>query len=158
NAEWAKDREGREKRGESIQEQLKARREHERPEKAPPQGYVNSQGQAMVVIPGPVDFLMGSPLTGKDRRGGERQHKKKIGRTFALAAKAVTMEQYRKFAKGYHVGDAKYHRMPDLPAVGIDWYMAARYCNWLSKEEGLGEEEWCYEIKGESIRLKANYL
>src|SRR5262249_58836772 len=30
-------------------------------EKAPPQWYVNGQGQTMVVIPGPVAFVMGSP-------------------------------------------------------------------------------------------------
>src|SRR6516225_191938 len=48
--------------------------------------------------------------------------------------------------------------MADLPVVGIDWYMAARYCNWLSKKEGIPEEEWCYEIHGNEFRLKANYL
>jgi hypothetical protein len=32
-------------------------------EKTPPQWYVNGQGQTMVLIPGPVDFLMGSPKT-----------------------------------------------------------------------------------------------
>jgi eukaryotic-like serine/threonine-protein kinase len=63
---------------------------------------------------------MGSPMTEKDRGSSEVQHKKRIGRTFALAAKAVTMEQYRKFEKDYKFGNAKYHRMADLPAVGID--------------------------------------
>ena len=35
-----------------------------------PQWYVNSQGQTMVVIPGPVEFVMGSPATeaGRTRR------------------------------------------------------------------------------------------
>ena len=32
-------------------------------EKTPPQWYVNGQGQTMVVIPGPVEFVMGSPPT-----------------------------------------------------------------------------------------------
>jgi formylglycine-generating enzyme required for sulfatase activity len=27
----------------------------------------------------------------------------------------------------------------------VDWYDAARYCNWLSKEEGIDEDQWCYE-------------
>ena len=31
--------------------------------KTPPQWYVNGQGQTMVVIPGPVEFVMGSPPT-----------------------------------------------------------------------------------------------
>ena len=33
-----------------------------------------------------------------------------------------------------------------------------RYCNWLSKEEDVPEEQWCYEIKGNEIKLKADYL
>ncbi len=41
----------------------------------------------MVVIPGPVEFVMGSPPTEAGRESRENQHKKRIGRTFALAAK-----------------------------------------------------------------------
>jgi hypothetical protein len=33
------------------------------------------------------------------------QHRKQSGRTFAIAAKAVTVEQYRKFVAGYGIGD-----------------------------------------------------
>ena len=40
----------------------------------------------------------------------------------------------------------------------VDWYQAAAYCNWLSKEEGIPEEQWCYEIKGQVTKLKENYL
>jgi eukaryotic-like serine/threonine-protein kinase len=28
----------------------------------------------------------------------------------------------------------------------------------LSKEEGIPEDQWCYEIKGNEIRLKVKYL
>jgi len=27
----------------------------------------------------------------------------------------------------------------------VDWYHAALYCNWLSEQEGIAEEQWCYE-------------
>ncbi len=40
----------------------------------------------------------------------------------------------------------------------MSWYQAAAYCNWLSKEEGIDEKEWCYEIKGKVTKLKENYL
>jgi formylglycine-generating enzyme required for sulfatase activity len=33
---------------------------------------------------------------------------------------------------------------PDCPAVGVSWYDAAAYCNRLSQEEGIPEEQWCY--------------
>jgi len=161
NEEWAKDKAEREKRLEGIERLVKKEKE-----KTQPQWYINGQGQTMVVIPGPVEFVMGSPVTEADRRGDESQHQKRIGRTFAIAAKSVTMEQYRMFEKGYSVGEAKYHRLPDLPVVGISWYMAAGYCNWLSEQERIPEEQWCYETepKGRTgitvkvVKLRENYL
>jgi formylglycine-generating enzyme required for sulfatase activity len=112
----------------------------------------------MVVIPGPVTFLMGSPATEAGRGDDERRHKKRIGRTFALAAKSVTVEQYRQFDEGYQLR-AVYTRTADLLVVATSWHQAAAYCNWLSKQEGIGEGLWCYEIKdGEVTKLKANYL
>ncbi len=154
NDEWAKDKEQREKRLESIRQLVTKDKE-----KAPPQWYVNGQSQTMVVIPGPVEFVMGSPLTEANRQPDEPQHKKRIGRTFALAAKLVTVEQYRQFEKGL-ILPADYTRMAELPVVGIDWFMAAKYCNWLCKEEGIPEDQWCYELdaKGQVTKLKANYL
>ena len=65
NDAWAKDQEQRAKRIESIQQLVKKDRE-----KAPPQWYVNGQGQTIVVIPGPVEgFVMGSPVTEAGRSG-----------------------------------------------------------------------------------------
>jgi formylglycine-generating enzyme required for sulfatase activity len=87
----------------------------------------------------------------------EPQHKRRIGRTFAIAAKAVTVEQFRQFDNDYQI-PARYTRTADLPAIWIDWYRGARYCNWLSKEEGISKDQWCYEIKGDDVELKANYL
>src|SRR5262249_51958286 len=34
---------------------------------------------------------------------------------------------------------------PTCPILGVTWYEAAAYCNWLSRAEGLPEKEWCYE-------------
>jgi serine/threonine protein kinase/formylglycine-generating enzyme required for sulfatase activity len=153
NEAWAIDKEQREQRLGHIKQRFTP--EHAR---RPPEWYVNGQGQTMVAIPGPVEFTMGSPPTEAGRYDNETQHTRRIGRTFALAAKSVTVDQYRKSNnKGYSL-PAAYTRMPDLPAVGIDWFMAAKYCNWLSKEEGIPEDQWCYQIKGDEITLKENYL
>ena len=65
NDGWAKDKEEREKRLERIRQLLTKDKE-----KASPQWYVNSQGQTIVVIPGPVEFLMGSPPTEEGRKPG----------------------------------------------------------------------------------------
>ncbi|HJZ57876.1 MAG TPA: protein kinase, partial [Gemmataceae bacterium] len=128
NEEWAKDEEGRHKKLAGIKGLVTKDKE-----KAPPQWYVNTQGQTFVVIPGPVEFLMGSPKSEKDR---EAPHRRRIGRSFAIASKSVTLAQYRSLTgEKYEIGE-KYTYDPNLPVVGIDWYMAARYCNLLSKEEG----------------------
>jgi formylglycine-generating enzyme required for sulfatase activity len=29
--------------------------------------------------------------------------------------------------------------------VGASWYAAAAYCNWLGKQEGVPQDQWCYE-------------
>jgi serine/threonine protein kinase/formylglycine-generating enzyme required for sulfatase activity len=158
NEEWAADKDEREKRFEGIQHLVQKDKE-----KTPAQWYLNSQGQTFIVIPGPVEFLMGSPSTEKDRLANERQHKRRIGRPFAIASKSVTLAQYRSLTKDrYEIGE-RYTYDPNLPVVGISWYMAAKYCNLLSKEEGIPEEQWCYEIKGtapnyQGTRLKENHL
>jgi formylglycine-generating enzyme required for sulfatase activity len=112
----------------------------------PPGWYVNTQGQTMVIIPGPVEFVMGSPSTEEGRDSDELQHKKRIGRTFAIAAQAVTVEQYRKFKPAYGIGEIEQTaRTDDSPVIFTSWFQAAEYCNWLSQQEGLPESEWCYE-------------
>jgi len=152
NEVWAKNRQQREKRLEGIKQALTKDKEN-----VAPQWYVNSQGQTMVVIPGPVEFLMGSPQTEKGRSDIEMQHKKRIDQTFVLAAKSVTFEQYLRFAKGYKLPSA-FTRSEVLPVSGINWYMAAAYCNWLSNEDGIPEHEWCYDIQGQTMKLRENYL
>jgi formylglycine-generating enzyme required for sulfatase activity len=127
-------------------------------DKAPPQWYVNCQGQTMVVIPGPVVFVMGSPTTEADRRDDEAQHQRRIPRTIALAATPVTKEQFLGFRPSFNHSEMRRYPTPSCPIGGVKWSEAAAYCNWLSNEEGISEEMWCYEIKGGSTRLKADYL
>jgi formylglycine-generating enzyme required for sulfatase activity len=163
--EWAKDKEQREKRLESIRQAVakdKASRAASAPG-VPPQWYVNSQGQTMVVIPGPVEFLMGSPSMEEERLPTEMQHNRRIGRTFGLAAKAVTVKEFRRFLKERKLeawfeagGQAaplmkRYSPDDNGPIITVDWYRAAAYCNWLSDQEGLPPEQWCYETNAKQL-------
>jgi formylglycine-generating enzyme required for sulfatase activity len=108
--------------------------------------YVNSEGQTLAVIEGPVEFAMGSPPTEPDRSNVETLHRTRINRRFAIATKEVTVEQYQRFlelnAKSSRLAINKYSPEPDGPMNGITWYEAAAYCNWLSRQENLTE---CYE-------------
>jgi formylglycine-generating enzyme required for sulfatase activity len=136
----------------------------------PPEGrrwYINGQGQTMILIPGPVEFMMGFPRTEAEREGGpegavERPHRRRIGRSFALAAHEVTVDQFLRFRKD-HGYSKQYARTPDSPVNVLTWYDAAAYCNWLSEQERIPKEQWCYEpnAKGqyaEGMRAKPGYL
>jgi len=109
-----------------------------------PEWYVNSQGQTMVVLAGPTDFLMGSPLTEANRVPSDQlQHRERIERSFAIAATPVTVEQFLRFRKD-HPYAVQFSPRKDCPINNVSWYLAAQYCNWMSQMEGLPEEEWCY--------------
>lgn len=138
--EWEQDKKRREERQQGVRQELAKN-------KAQPQWYVNGQGQTMVVIPGPVEFSMGSPRTEAGRLDMETLHRQRIGRSFSIAAKLITVEQYLRFRKDFSHGEdlPRFAPAPNCPVLAASWYQAAEYCNWLSKEEGLPETEWCYE-------------
>ena len=117
--------------------------------------FVNSQGQTFAVIEGPVEFRMGSPPTETERSAGnEPPRRMAIPRRFAIAAKEVTVEQFQRFLKldgitidRYQLSASdlsRYSPDPQGPWIGPDWYTAAHYCNWLSEQEGLPKDQWCY--------------
>lgn len=114
-----------------------------------PTWYVNGQGQTLVVLPGPVEFLMGSPATEPQRFTNEIQHPERIAHSFAIATKEVTVEQFRRFTRSHpgikHSYSPRFSPEPDTPQTSVSWYAAAAYCNWLSEQERLPPSEWCYE-------------
>jgi serine/threonine protein kinase/formylglycine-generating enzyme required for sulfatase activity len=161
NEQWANDDRWRKERLEGIKVQVAKEKDQARG-----YWYVNRQRQTMVVIPGPVEFLMGSPPTEEGREGGaegrvETRHLKRIDRSYAIAAKEVTVVQFRRFLED-NANLQQNDPLADYP-IQVTWYLAAKYCNWLSKQEGISEDQWCYKAnaKGEfaqGMTLKANYL
>jgi serine/threonine protein kinase/formylglycine-generating enzyme required for sulfatase activity/tetratricopeptide (TPR) repeat protein len=117
--------------------------------------YVNGQGQTYVVIEGPVEFRMGSPPTETERfAGNEAPERMRIPRRFAIAAKELAVEQFQRFLRlggitidRYQLSASQLSKLspdPEGPWIAPDWYTAAHYCNWLSEQEGLPKDQWCY--------------
>ncbi len=108
--------------------------------------YVNGEGQTFVVIDGPVEFMMGSPVIDPDRDLDETWHRLRINRRYAIATKEVTVEQYQRFLedspKIARLDIDRHSPEPTGPMNGMTWFEAAAYCNWLSQQEGL---EACYK-------------
>ncbi|WP_439622027.1 protein kinase domain-containing protein [Gemmata sp.] len=124
--------------------------------------YATRQGQTLAVVRGPVEFQMGSPPDETGRNAHELRHTKRIARTFAIGTREVTTEQYLRF-RPKHAYLKHYAPEPECPALSVSWYGAAAYCNWLSKEEGVPEDQWCFEPNkdgelAEGMRIKPDYL
>jgi formylglycine-generating enzyme required for sulfatase activity len=103
----------------------------------------NSQGQALVIVRGPVKFVIGSPEDEPYRSPVEMQRVVEIPRSFSISATEVTVEQYLRF-RADHEYEAKYCPEPDCPVLNVSWFDAAKYCRWLSEKEGIAEDQMCY--------------
>jgi tRNA A-37 threonylcarbamoyl transferase component Bud32 len=60
---------------------------------------------------------------------------------FAIASAEVTVGQFRKFDPDWGAGSTA---EDSWPVVEVTPENAARYCNWLSREAGIPEDQWCY--------------
>jgi serine/threonine protein kinase/formylglycine-generating enzyme required for sulfatase activity len=114
--------------------------------------YLNRQGQTLVVISRPGEVIIGDQ---------EEREKRQIGWSFAIASKDVTVAQFRRFRPA-HKYTERYAPSRDCPMINVSWFEAAEYCNWLSKQEGIPEAQWCYEPNAagryaEGMKIKAGY-
>jgi len=148
----------------SNEQQLQARKSNDRR-----QWFVNPQKQTFVIMDG-GELLLGAPESEPDRFPNESQHRCHIGRRFAISAHEVTKAQYRTFqvaVKGFDLANdpesAYVVRTDDSPQTKVTWYEAAHYCNWLSEQEGITSEQWCYEpnkqgVYGAGMKAKERHL
>jgi formylglycine-generating enzyme required for sulfatase activity len=110
--------------------------------------YVTRQGEHTFAILDPQGpFLLGSPITEKDRSGGlagtaEARCYHELEHVFAIASAEVTVEQFQDFSSMH---SAFVSNTTDSPMDSITWFDAAAYCNWLSEREGIPRDQWCYD-------------
>lgn len=119
-----------------------------------PRWFVNGQGQTLVVIANPKPFVMGSPTEDPEANSTkELQHCRVISRAFVFSASTVTLGEFERLVGQGAFADwllknygTPFCRSPDLPVVGMSWFLAAKYCNALSRAEGIPESEWVYKV------------
>lgn len=124
---------------------------------------VNSQGHTMLIVEGPLTFLMGaSPeeaglaLANMD----ETQHRRRIRQTFEIASKEVTVRQFlaSPFPHNYHKGLGPNEA---CPMNQVTFYDAVKYCRWLSEQEGIPENQMCFpkvEAIKDGFQMPPDYL
>ena len=96
------------------------------------------QGQELVLLsPGPV--RMGASRREPGRRANEVLRTAKLTRLFYLGRREVTNAEFRAFAAQHASGSYQSFDLDgrEQPVVNVGWQDAARYCNWLSAQDGL---------------------
>jgi len=156
--EWASDDSKRNQKVEEIRRELKSQSTTDS-SGVRTRWYMNSQGQTMVVVPGPVEFAMASLANAGQRVTQERLQNERIGYSFAVASHLVTVEQFRRFRPDFHYMESV-APTGTCPVNQVTWYEAAEYCNRLSRLEKLTE---CYlpNSKGqyaEGMQIAKDYL
>ena len=97
-----------------------------------------SQGQELVLLePGVV--RMGASRRDPGRRANEVLRTAKLTRLFYLGRREVTNAEFRAFRPDHASGMFQKFDLDtaNQPVVNVSWTDAARYCNWLSKQDGL---------------------
>ena len=79
----------------------------------------------------------------------------------------LTVAQFQRFldanpeVKRSHTYIKRYSPQDDGPITTVSWFQAIQYCNWLSKQEGIPEDQWCYppiDMIREGMELPRDYL
>ena len=100
-------------------------------------------GQTLVLID-PIaaitnEFTMGASRREPGRRSNEVEHTVRLERAFYLATTETTNAQFRRYLASHDSGQIEGNSLnrEHQPVVQVSWQQAARFCNWLSEQEGL---------------------
>ncbi|MFM8580583.1 MAG: formylglycine-generating enzyme family protein, partial [Planctomycetaceae bacterium] len=74
----------------------------------------------------------------------ENRHTVKLTRAFALLDREITYRELIAFESFFLNTMRGNNEKPNMPGVGITWYLAVSYCRWLGTQHGLVEKEQCY--------------
>ena len=106
---------------------------------ATPPTLTTAAGQVLHRVVPAGSFRMGASRREAGRRANESPRLVQLTRPFYLGAKEVTNGEYRRYRAAHDSGSAAGALLDGdrQPVVNISWDEAARYCNWLSQQDGL---------------------
>ncbi|MCA9264142.1 MAG: SUMF1/EgtB/PvdO family nonheme iron enzyme, partial [Planctomycetales bacterium] len=117
-----------------------------------PGAYTGPHGHTMIVIPGGT-AMFGAPYAAAEKLD-EAYHQRELSHTFAMATCEVTRRQFEQFLSAHHLKQTpdvlQYSPQESGPAVAVTWIQAAAYCNWLSGQAEIGEDQLCYDVTWEN--------
>jgi formylglycine-generating enzyme required for sulfatase activity len=106
---------------------------------ATPASITTVAGQALKLIKPGSSLKMGASRREAGRRANESQRLVLLQRPFYFSSKEVSNAEYRRFKASHNSAslDGAALNGEKQPVVNISWDDAARYSNWLSKQQGL---------------------
>ena len=115
-----------------------------------PARVVSKAGPAMILVQ-PGAFVMGTPRGEQGRQSNEAVRPVRLTRAYYLSTTEVTNAQFRRFASAHSSGIVKRETLDNdrQPVARVSWDDAARYCNWLSAQDGLAP---AYRDEGGAMR------
>ena len=114
--------------------------------------FTNTIGMKLKLIPAGT-FMMGSPVTEKDRKSNETQHEVTISKAFYMQTTEVTQGQWKALMGTEPWKGKPYVKEgPNNAATYASWNDAVAYCKKLSEKEGKTyrlptEAEWEYACR-----------
>ncbi len=112
--------------------------------------YMTRGGQTMTIVRKP-DAVWASGPRGPDQPPVvvENLIQAKVDHDFAIATTEVTLKQFQRFDESFRQATEA-----NAPVVGITWFRAAEYCNWLSRENGTPEfYHFVHDGEAQTVRL-----
>ena len=87
----------------------------------------------------PGTFSMGASRSEQGRRANEVIVPVTISDPFLISTREVTNREFAEFRKNHDSGADTHASLAadGNPVANVSWALAAQYCNWLSKQEGL---------------------
>lgn len=97
----------------------------------------------------PAEFTMGTPDDEQYRQYDETQHQVKFTRHVAVCDRELMWAQWMAWEgtgrRDTFAGQTTKILGDNDPVFGVSWFDSVAYCRWLSEQDGLSEDEQCYE-------------